>query len=389
MNYTIKPEAEIEFEVKSLYEAFQKLSDGRKRRGRRYELALILTLSVLAKLAGEDEPEGMADWVKQRGDKLRKDLGISRESLPHAVTYRRVLGYAVNIEEFERVMGQFFAECGGPAKQLAMDGKSMRGTIPSGQARGVYLLAVYDPDNGVVLNQVNIEQKTNEIGAAPAVLNALDLPGKIVTGDALFTQRELSKQIVEAGGHYLWLVKDNQPTLRADIERLFGAEHVPLGSAPLQTDFQSTTTKRKDHGRLHTHTLTTSALLNPTSDWPYLGQVFQLVRDVRYMKDGKTTHEVLYGVTSIPIDATAAQQLLTLRRRHWAIENRLHYCRDVIFHEDACRLALGHAAHTIAILNNLVLGLLRLRGFPSIVSARRHFDAWPERAIAFILNAFA
>ena len=389
MNYTIKPEAGIEFEVKSLYEAFQRLSDGRKRRGRRYALALILTLSVLAKLAGEDEPEGMADWVKLRGAQLRQALGLSYDKLPHAVTYRRVLGNAVNIEEFERVMGQFFERCGGQTKQLAMDGKSMRGTIANGQQRGVYLLAVYDPCKGVVLNQVNIEEKTNEIGTAPAVLKALDLHGKVVTGDALFTQRELSKHIVEAGGHYLWLVKDNQPTLRADIERLFGPEHVPLGSAPLHTDFQSTTAIRKEHGRLQSHTLTTSALLNPTSDWPYLAQVFQLVRDVRYLKNGKTTHEILYGITSLPKHDTAAQQLLTLRREHWRIENRLHYCRDVIFHEDACRLAIGHAAHAIAILNNLVLGLLRLRGFPSIVSARRHFDAWPDLAIAFVLNAFA
>ena len=87
MNYTIKPEGEIEFEGKSLYAAFQKLSDGRKRRSRRYELALILTLSVLAKLAGEDEPEGMVEWVKLRGDKLRKDLGIgpTRRDLSTAV----------------------------------------------------------------------------------------------------------------------------------------------------------------------------------------------------------------------------------------------------------------------------------------------------------------
>lgn len=389
MNYNIKPEEGITFEIKSLYAVFQKLSDGRKRRGRRYELALILTLSVLAKLAGEDEPEGMAAWVKLRGETLRKDLGLARESLPHAVTYRRVLGHAVNIEEFERVLGQFFAECGEDAEQLAMDGKSMRGTIESGQQRGVYLLAVYSPHRGVVLNQVNIEHKDNEISAAPAVLKDLDLHGKVVTGDALFTQRDLSKTIVEAGGHYVWLVKDNQPTLRADIERLFGPEHVPLGSAPLNTDFQSATTTRKDHGRLQTHTLTTSALLNATSDWPYLGQVFQLVRDVRYLKDGKTTHEVLYGITSLPAAQASAQHLLTLRRGHWGIENRLHYCRDVTFHEDACRLAIGHAAHAMAILNNLVLGLLRLRGFTSMVSARRHFDACPAQAVAFILNAFA
>jgi predicted transposase YbfD/YdcC len=389
MNYNIKPEAGISFEVKSLYAAFQKLRDGRKRRGRRYELAVILTLSVLAKLAGEDEPEGMAEWVSLRGEGLRKDMGLTRESLPHAVTYRRVLGHAVNIEEFEKVCGQFFAECGGQDEQLAMDGKSMRGTIENGQHRGVYLLAVYGPHSGVVLNQVNIKQKANEISAAPEVLKDLDLHGKVVTGDALFTQRELSQTIVDAGGHYLWLVKDNQPTLRADIERLFGPEHVPLGSAPLHTDFQSATATHKDHGRLYTHTLTASCLLNASSDWPSIGQVFQLVRDVRYPTASKTTHEVMYGITSLSKDLASAQHLLALRRGHWAIENRLHYCRHVTFHEDACRLAIGHAAHAIAILNNLVLGLLRLRGFTSMASARRHFDACPAQAIAFVLNAFA
>src|SRR5664279_1911447 len=101
MNDSMKPEEGLSFEVKSLYAAFQKLMDGRKRGGKRYELAVILTLSVLAKLAGEDEPEGMAEWVSLRGEALRKDMGLTRESLPHAVTYRRGLGHAVNIEEFE------------------------------------------------------------------------------------------------------------------------------------------------------------------------------------------------------------------------------------------------------------------------------------------------
>ena len=102
----------------------------------------------------------------------------------------------------------------------------------------------------------------------------------------MFTQRDLSNQIVEGGGHYLWRVKDNQPGLRADIERLLGPEKVPLGSAPLRTDFQSVTTTTKTHGRLETHTLTTSALLNATSPWPYLGQVFRLVRDVQHRNSG-------------------------------------------------------------------------------------------------------
>lgn len=389
MNYSMKVDGAVEFEVNSLYEALLKVVDKRKARGKRYGLASVLTLSVLAKLGGEDEPEGMADWVKHRGQALRESLGMKRENMPHAVTYRRILGQAIDVAELEQVLGSFFKGCQAKAEQLAMDGKTLRGTIESGQTRGVHLLAVYGVEAGVVLNQVNVLSKENEISAAPKVLAGVELTGKVVTGDAMFTQRNLSSQIVEAGGHYLWRVKDNQASLRADIERLFGPESVPLGSAPLRTDFQSLTTTTKGHGRLETHTLTTSALLNATSDWPCLGQVFQVVRDVRYLKSGVTSHEVLYGVTSLPSTSASPKRLLDLNRRHWAIENKLHYCRDVTFHEDACDLAIGTAAQAIAILNNLVLGLLHVRGFTAIASARRRFSAVPAEALALVLCALS
>jgi len=142
----------MEIDVNSLYATFQQLSDQRKARGKRYELALILTLSVLAKLAGQDEPEGMAEWVKLRGETLRAGLGFSRATLPHAVTYRRVLGTAVKREELEQALGAFFKGCAGESQPLAIDGKALRGTIEPGQTRGVYLLAVYAPGSGVVLN---------------------------------------------------------------------------------------------------------------------------------------------------------------------------------------------------------------------------------------------
>ena len=389
MNYSMKVDGAVEFEVNSLYEALLRVTDKRQARGKRYGLASVLTLSVLAKLGGEDEPEGMAEWVRHRGHELRESLGMKRPEMPHAVTYRRILGHAIDVEELEQVLGAFFNGCQAKTEQLAMDGTTLRGTIETGKTCGVHLLAVYGVGSVVVLNQVNVLSKENEISAAPKVLSGVALTNKVVTGDAMFTQRDLSSQIVEAGGHYLWRVKDNQPTLRADIERLFGPEKVPLGSATLRTDFQSVTTTTKGHGRLETHTLTTSALLNATSDWPCLGQVFQVVRDVRYLKSGKITHEVLYGLTSLSAADATPQRLLDLNRRHWAIENKLHYCRDVTFHEDACDLAIGSAAQAMAILNNLVLGLLHLRGFTAIASTRRRFSAVPAEALALVLYALS
>ncbi len=298
MNDSIPATEGVAFQANSLYEALQHVRDKRKARGKRYSVALVLALSVFAKLGGEDQPEGMAEWVQFRGEPLRASLGVQRETLPSAATYRRVLGAGIDVAELEQVVGAFFARCPGADHQLAIDGKTMRGTIESGQTSGVHLLAVYAVGAGVVLNEVNVALKENEISAAPKVLAAVAVKGKVVTGDAMFTQRDLSQQVVDAGGHYLWKVKDNQPHLRADLERLFGPEKVPLGSAPLRTDFQVATSTTKGHGRLEKYTLTTSALLNATSDWPCLGQVFQLVREVTYLKSGKSTREVWYGVTS-------------------------------------------------------------------------------------------
>jgi predicted transposase YbfD/YdcC len=387
MNYSIATDEGVEFEINSLYAALQKVSDKRKARGKRYSVALVLALSVLAKLGGEDKPEGMAEWVALRAEQLRASLGLERNTLPSAATYRRVLGDAIDITELEQVVGAFFARCQGTDDHLAMDGKTMRGTIEPGQTSGVHLLAVYAVGVGVVLHEVNVALKENEITAAPKVLAAVEVKGKVISGDAMFTQRDLSRQIVDAGGHYLWKVKDNQPTLRADIERLFGPEKVPLGSAPLHTDFQVATSTTKGHGRLEKYTLTSSVLLNATSDWPSLGQVFQLVRVVTHLKSGKTTREVWYGLTDLPRASASACRLLNLNRKHWAIENQLHYCRDVTFHEDACVLRHPRLAQAIALLNNLVLGLLRVRHFSVIVSARRRFSARPLEALALVLKA--
>jgi DDE family transposase len=249
MNYSIPTAEGVSFEVNSLYAALQSVGDNRKARGKRYSVALVLTLSVLAKLGGEDKPEGMAEWVQLRGEPLRASFGLKRDRMPHAATYRRVLGAAIDMAELEQVVGAFFARCRGTDELLAIDGKTLRGTIEAGQTRGVHLLAVDAVESGVVLNQGNGLSKENEISAAPKGLGGVELRGKVVPGDALFTQRDLSSQIVETGGQYLWRVKDNQPSLRADIERLFGPEKMPLGSAPLRTHCHSVTTTTKAHGR--------------------------------------------------------------------------------------------------------------------------------------------
>lgn len=210
-------------DVGSLYTQFTTLSDRRHRRGLRYPLPVVLVAVVLAKLAGEDKPCGIAEWVQLRKELFIETFGLKHATMPHHTSYRRILRDALTADDLEQVASEFLATLPdvGANVQITLDGKTVRGTIAFGQTRGLHLLAAYLPGAGIALLQVEVNPQTSEIGAAPKVLKMLDLQGKIVTGDALLAQRELSLIIGEAGGDYVWTVKDNQPRLRQDIELLF------------------------------------------------------------------------------------------------------------------------------------------------------------------------
>ncbi len=377
------------FEVGSLFEAFCSLHDQRDARGLRYPLATVLSYVVLAKLAGQDQPHGMAHWVKRRAKALADFFGLATPQAPHETTYTRILGLALEADAFERVVRAFFARLpqAGQSVHIVLDGKTLRGTIPLGSTRGVHLLAAYLPQEGWVLCQVAVDRKENEIPAAARLLKTLDLRGKIITGDALLAQRELSLQIVQAGGDYLWIIKDNQPETRAAIARLFAPEPVVKGFSPAShDDFIATETLDKKHGRIETRTLTASPASSTWLNWPEVAQVFKVERRFVCLKDGSVSHEVVYGVTSLTRAEASAARLLELQREHWTIENGLHYRRDVTFKEDRGRFRIGHAAQVMAAINNLVLGLLLRRGVTNVPDARRDLEADPKAAAALILG---
>lgn len=225
------PNQALLFDLEQLYGCLQTVPDRRKRRGRRYPLAALLMIGVLAKLAGQDSSRAIAHWAKLRA-KLRKHelsrlFQLKRQTMPHYSTWSPVLGQGVSPEEVEQALGQFFAGekwAKAPKRgsiQVCLDGKTLRGTIPAGHSHGVHLMAAYLPAQGVVLMQVQVGEKTNEITTAAKFVQALDLRGVVVTGDAMQAQRELSVQIVEAQGDYVWTAKDNQPEMREEIARLF------------------------------------------------------------------------------------------------------------------------------------------------------------------------
>jgi len=372
----------------SLYQRFAGLKDKRKAKGKRYALATILVGMFLAKLCGEDKPSGIADWVALRGEWIAQALDLKRKSMPSHHTYRRTLADILDEQEFETVTREYHRYCGeaGYLVVVSIDGKVCRGTIDLEVNEGLCLLALFLPGEGVTLAQIAIESKQNEISAAPTLLGWVDLRNKVVIGDAMHTQRQISIQIGKAGGNYLWTVKGNQPQLLQDLQDWFDP-NVPIlpGMGCPPKDFQSATVISKGHGRLEVRTLTTSSQLNDFLDWPFLQQVFQLQRTITTSKTGKTRHETVYGITSLSAELAPPAQLLEMLRSYWQIENRLHYPRDVTLHEDQTRFKKHSAAHNMAILNNLVLSMIAKSDFPFVPSARRFFAAHPDQALDLLL----
>ena len=208
------------FDVGSLMAVLHQIHDPRAARGVRYSLATLLVLLILAKLAGEDGMKGMSEWVRLRDKQLANLLNLTRQTMPHQTTYERVLA-ELDETEVEQKLGHFFAQQQNDNITVSIDGKVLRGTIPPGETQGTHLLAAYVPETGVVLMQIEVECKANEIVAAPTLLRYLDLTGCVVTGDAMFTQRDLCIQIIEAGGHFVLPVKANQKTLQQAIADAF------------------------------------------------------------------------------------------------------------------------------------------------------------------------
>jgi predicted transposase YbfD/YdcC len=389
LNVTL-PTEPLLFQPDSLYARFLNLTGRRKARGKRYPLAVLLIIALLARLVEQNSPRAMADWAKLRQAELSQIFELPRQAMPHYSTWSRVLDEAVDQSELEQLVGSFFQAARSselPQRGsilLNIDGKTLRGTIALGHTSGLHLLAAYLPDEGLVLMEVAVDKKAHEIVAAPRLLAELDLHGMVVTGDAMHCQRQLSAQIVTAGGDYVWFVKDNQPSLLEDITILFEPEPVAPSCSAYPTDFESFTLEETGHGRHEKRTITISSMLKDYTPWPYLEQVFKLERWYSDKLE-RTSYEVRYGITSLPRALADAPRLLALARGEWGIENKLHWRRDVLFNEDHCQLRRGNAPHSWAILNNTALGLLALPGVSDIAYARRQLAYQPDQALALLL----
>jgi len=187
-------ETGVVFDGNSLYARFQHLGDPRKAHGKRYSLTTLLVIIFLAKLCGKDTPMEIADWAKNHAEELARLLKLKRTWMPHHNTIRRVFQNILEETEFERMAREYSQqEQVGAGEVLAMDGKALRGTRIAGQEGSDYVLSVYNVSQQQVVAQAAVDSKENEIVAAPRALQKVPLTGKVVTGDALHTQRSISE----------------------------------------------------------------------------------------------------------------------------------------------------------------------------------------------------
>ena len=376
----------IEFDAESVYARLGKLTDIRNAKGKRYSLITLFVIILMAKLCGGNTPMEIADWAKNRQAEMVKLLCLDRPTMPNHNTYRRILAYVVYKEEIERLVGEY-NQPGKHGDTYALDGKAVRGMRKKDETSGEYLLSVYDVEQGKVMSQVEVGRKENEITKAPEALKLVEISQKVVTADAIHTQKRLSRQILDHHGDFVFPVKENQAKLYKNIQELFAPEYPKPGFGKIQTDFLTAQKVNKGHGRIERRTIITSEMLNSYSDWPGLAQVYRLEREFQWWRSGKCYRiscEVEFGITSLTRTQASPSRLLGIRRAHWGIETGLHYRRDVTLKEDATRMTVGDAGKVMASINNLVLALIRQAKFYNAPQARRWFAANISRAFTML-----
>jgi predicted transposase YbfD/YdcC len=371
--------------------ALTTLGDPRHARGRRYAWPTLLTLIAAAVASGQQGVRAIAQWVREHATEVGPAVGLMGGRVPSEATVRRTV-HALDAATLEAALAGFIQtlpappptgtedEPASPWVGLALDGKAVCGANRHGAQ--VHLLSLVRHDDGRVVDEVLVPDKTNEITAAPALLARHDLTGAVVTLDALLTQRAIAQTIRAQGGHYLMVVKQNQPELW-DALTLWFTDPPPDAPAPVAGD--GVTTYAKGHGRLEIRHLDRSAALNGYLGWPAVGQVLRRTCQRVGLGTGELGEETSYAVTSLDATATAAQ-LEALWRGHWTIENRVHHVRDRTFGEDGCQVWHGSGPQVLAALRNVVLSLRRSQGWTNVADALRHYGASASRALHLITD---
>jgi predicted transposase YbfD/YdcC len=345
----------------SLIEHFKTLPDPRVNRTKEHELVDVLTIGVCTLLCAGESFNDMEDFGRAKAAWFKTFLAL-RNGIPSHDTFNRV---------FAALDPQHFGECFMAWTQslrtavaqeiVALDGKALRRALAADQNSKV-IVSAWAQSNGLVLGQLKVADKSNEITALPQLLRALELSGCIVTVDAMGTQKAIAKEIKEADADYVMALKGNHEVVHDEVKTFLDATVTEHTAQPVRPSRAAATlaqleTVEKDHGRTETRRYYQSGELDWFADrvkWEGLQSV-GLVEAVREVQ-GKVTVERRYYLSSLPVAvATFAKAV----RGHWAVENSLHWVLDVQMGEDDSRARTGYAAENLATLRRLALNLLK------------------------------
>jgi predicted transposase YbfD/YdcC len=368
----------------ALVEQLQTIPDPRRQCANlKHPLVDVIMLGFCGVLAGCEDFVEITTWGKLHEAFLRTFL-----ELPHGIpshdTLTRVFA-VLPAATLQAVLLPWLQERREvPEEWIHVDGKTLRGTrCQSRKLKALQVVSAWAGQTGLTLGQVAVEAKANEITAVPELLKLLDLHEKIVTLDAMGCQKEIAQMIVDGGGDYILAVKDNQPTLHADLQAAFAQAPAP----PLRSS-RCTTTFEKGHGRYEQRTvqvLPAREYLSAAQSAVWAG-VLSLVMVTRVVweqaTEGSST-EVRYFLSSLP---PVARRLGSAIRGHWSIENGLHWVLDVVFREDARRVYDRTTAENVAFLNRLALSLLRGDPSKSSLKVKRKQAGWSIPYLAQLLG---
>jgi len=378
-----------------LLAAFARVPDPRRPHGRRFPLAAILALAITALLANHLSVLAIAQWGKRQSPAILTALGFPNGVTPHQTTMQRLFR---KLDPLPLAIA--LTACFAPAppadppargsKGVAFDGKAQRGRLACADQPEypVHMLSAVLHDLGIVLAQTPLdhtgEKAEAELVAAPTLVARLDWVERVVTGDALYCDRDFCTTILDVDGDYLVIVKENQATLRHAIATLFASRaDAALAAASLPPwDMREATTVDKGHGRLEVRHLITSTQLTGYLDWPGVAQVMMITRT--WWERGEKQQAVRYAITSLPPASADAPRLLALVRGHWQIENGLHYIKDVTLGEDRSLIHKENGPSIMAILRDTVVSVLHRAGWRTIAERLRFYSGNAHAALAVL-----
>jgi predicted transposase YbfD/YdcC len=358
----------------ALVERLEMIVDPRRQgENLKHRLVDIIILGFCGVLGGCDDFVEIAEWAKVNEVFFRSFL-----ELPHGIpahdTFTRVFAMLTSVSLQEVLLPWLLERRGLPGDWIHLDGKTLRHTgRTTPQLKALHVVSAWAGQTGITLGQVAVDAKSNEITAMPQLLAVLDLHDKIVTTDAMGCQKAIAEAIIKGGGDYILAVKDNQPTLRAEIQAAFATAAMPPAGSP-----RLYTTEDQEHGREEQRTvqvLPAYGSLSAVQGAAWLGvlSIVMVTRVVWCEASGVESVEVSYFLSSL---RPHARRLGTAIRGHWSIENGLHWVLDVVFREDARRVYDRTAAENVAFLNRLALSLLRQDTGKSSLKVKRKRAGW-------------